>query len=83
MKQRGMAGRERERQSNLQMHLLDAPNEICLSWRGACSRKKKRAGARMCSAFFLSGFLAPSLPLRLIVPEIWPIHQYVFRPVSH
>lgn len=42
------------------MHLLDAPNEICLSWRGACSRK-----ARPCAHLALSLFLLLFSPCSL------------------
>lgn len=53
---------ERERQSNLQMHLLDAPNEICLSWRGACSRKKKSGSS------YVFSFLSLRFPRSVSTP---------------
>lgn len=40
------------------MHLLDAPNEICLSWR------EKEVGGVKEAVFFLTGFLtASAVPL--------------------
>lgn len=65
------------------MHLLDAPNEICLSWRGACSRKNEQGPVCVQLAFSL----VSSLPLLLCLFDanqpIYPrMHVYVPQPGS-
>lgn len=72
------ADTERERQSNLQMHLLDAPNEICLSWRGACSRKNEQGPVCVQLAFSP----VSSLSLLLCQPISPRMHVCVPQPGS-
>lgn len=65
------------------MHLLDAPNEICLSWRGACSRKNEQGPVCVQLAFSLVSSLSLLLCLSDVSQPIYPrMHVYVPQPGS-
>ena len=72
------AGREGERDRAISrcICLMRQMKSVCLGGALAAGKKEREP---VCSALFLSGFLSLSpRSVYLIVPVIWPFHQYVF-----